>query len=358
MNTRLIDRLLLVAPLALLLALSGQVAADTVYRGAREVPYNGKIEGINERGLTMIWDQGNTERVVALSVITRLNVTGQADFNAAEDLMVAEKPDYKKALQNYERAKLRATEKWLKDYINSRMVVCFDKTGQLARAVKTYIELCQSDAQLAALVKLPAPLPKGNPDNQAAMKAVEGVLATTPNLPNADQLKQLRISIRLIEADPAEILAEIESQLPSASPELQQELRLKHIDLLLQTGKIEEARKSLVIARQGQGDKFKPLDAEAGPMLYFLEGRLQYEEKDYLHAALTFMRLPIGYSRAKPALAAEGLYWAGKAMSQVKDVPPNEVKSPLKEAVEKFPDTDGAAKAKKLLDELESQKKS
>jgi len=111
------------------------------------------------------------------------------------------------------------------------------------------------------------------------------------------------------------------------------------------------------VARKGQGEKFKPLDAEAGPMLYFLEGRLLYEEKDYLHAALTFMRLPIGYSRAKPALAAEGLYWAGKSLSEAKDVPPNEVRLPLKEAVEKFPETGGAAKAKKLREELEAKKK-
>ena len=75
-----------------------------------------------------------------------------------------------------------------------------------------------------------------------------------------------------------------------------------------------------------------------------------------LLAALYFVYIAV-LSRAKPALAAEGLYWAGKSLSEAKDVPPNEVRLPLKEAVEKFPETGGAAKAKKLLEELEAKKK-
>lgn len=339
--------------LALLPAIAGSAVADVVHQ-VSGAPYEGTIVNIDATGLVLKWKVSNANKSFPLISIQKLAIDGQTDFNAAEDQVLAE--DYKKAIQGYERAKLRAGSKWFKDYINARLVTCFGKTEQFSRAVRTYIELCQSGTPLTDRVDLPPAMPKGSADNDTALKAIDAILAASPNIGNADKLKQLRLNIRLVQGDPAEVLAEIEQQLESPNVELQSQMRLKHIELLLASGKIKEAQASLAIAKSGQGEKFKPLDAMYEPDLLFFEGQVLYAAKDYLHAALSFMRVPIHYARSKKTLSAEALYWAGKAMLDSQEVPLNEVASPLKEAVEKFSGTEGATKARKLLDQLSSNR--
>lgn len=337
--------------LAALFVAGAAARADTVFLTGKP-PYEGQILEINERGLLLRWKVSRSNRYFPYNEIDRLQVDSMDNLNSAEELLAGKQ--YKQAINEYEKAKLRSQQKWMRDYVNARLVKCFGETSQFSRAVKTYIELCQGDSALLPWVELPPAGPKGSPDNDVALKDIERVLAATPTLPNAQKLKELRLNILLISGNPNDVLREVEGQLDSPDPEHQAQMRLRHIELLISLGKIAEARKSLEIAQKGVEDKYPPLDARYEPELLFFEGQALYAEKDYLHAALRFMRLPVHYSKSKKALAAEALYWAAKCMQESQSVPPREVAVPLQEAVEKFPDTEGAVRAEKMLKELSS----
>lgn len=346
MTTR-IPMILAGACLAAMVAAGGSTLADTVVE-VSNLPYEGTILRITGEGLVLNWKIGGT-RVMAYSQIKKVSVDKEPDLDSAEDARLSE--EYKNAISAYERAKLRAKSKWLKEYINARLVQCFAETSQFSRAVKTYIDLAQGGSALSSWVSLPPVMPKGSPDNDAALKAVEAALAAAPEAPYADRLKELRLNILLVQGDPGQVLAEVESMLDSDSPEHRATMRLKHIELLLMLGRIDDAKKSLDIAQNGLGDKHKPLDAQYEPELLFFEGRYQYAKKDYLHSAMSFMRVPIHFRR-KRELSADSLYWAAKSMLDSQMVPLPEVAEPLQEAIEKYPGTEGATKAQEMLDKL------
>jgi len=349
MTTRSL-RATFVVSVAALLMFGAAAPADTIV--VPDKPhYKGKILNLTQNGFQMRWEMTGSNRSFSLTQIERIEVDASDDLNEAERLRVA--GDFKKAISSYERAYLRAPKAWMKDYINARLVMCCGQTNQFARAVKTYVQLCQSDSVLLPWIELPQVMPKGSPDNDAALRAIEGALAMSPDAPYANKLKELRLSIRLVQGDPATVLAEIESQLESPNPEHQARMRLKHIELLMAVGKLDEARKSLDIAKEGSGEQFKALDAQYEPDLLFFEGQLRHARKDHVHAALGFMRVAITFPRRK-ALAAESLYWAAKSMLDSEAVPMNEVVVPLQEAIERFAGTEGAAKAQKMLNELQT----
>lgn len=339
-----------VLAVVIVLGVAGDILADAVYQPGKP-RYDGKILRVSaKKGMALRWSVTNATRWFSLNEIERIELTGAKDFNDAEQLLLA--GEFKKAISGYERGKLRSRKPWLKQYINARLVRCFAETKQFSRAVRTYLELCQSGSAMLPYVELPAPMPKGNPDNDAALKAIESLLATRAKIAGADKLKELRLNIRLIQGSPNEVLDEIVKQLDSTNPDHRARMRLKHIELLLTLGKVDEAKRSLKVAREGLAGKYKPLDPKYQPDLVFFEGRILHAAKDYLHAALKFMRIPTHYSLTKKALAAESLYWAAKSMQEAQDVPLAEVAAPLQEAIQKFPGTGGARKAKEMLDKL------
>jgi len=339
-----------------LLAVAGDVRADAIYQPGKP-RYDGTILSISpDRGMALRWSVTKATRWFSLNEIQRVELTGAADFNEAEQLLLA--GEFKKAISGYERGKLRSRKPWLKQYVNARLVRCFAETKQFSRAVRTYIELCQGGSTMLPYVALPTPVSsKGNADNAAALKAIESALTANAGIAGADKLKELRLSIRLIQGSPSEVLKEIVAQLNSSNPDHRARMRLKHIELLLILGKIDEAKQSLQVAREGLAGKYKPLDPKYRPDLVFYEGRILYAAKDYLHAALKFMRIPAHYSLTKKALAAESLYWAARSMREAQDVPMPEVAAPLQEAIQKFPGTGGARKAQEMLDELKGSGK-
>jgi hypothetical protein len=354
MRTQSTCRAVLLAAVALL-AVAGDIRADAVYQ-PNKPRYDGTILSISAgKGMALRWSVTKATRWFSLNEIQRIELTGAKDFNEAEQLLLA--GEFKKAISGYERDKLRSHKPWFKQYINARLVRCFAETKQFSRAVRTYIELCQSGSAMLPYVELPAPMPKGSADNDAALKAIEGTLAANAKIAGADKLKELRLNIRLLQGSPSEVLEEIVKQLDSSNPDHRARMRLKHIELLLILDKIDEAKQSLRVAREGLAEKYKPLDPKYQPDLIFFEGRILHAAKDYLHAALKFMRIPAHYSRTKKVLAAESLYWAAKSMHEAQDVPLPEVAAPLQEAIQKFPGTGGARKAQEMLDKLKGSGK-
>ena len=337
------------------LALTAAAWADSVWVASADskandkgLAYNGRVDDIKavngQASLILIWDMGNQPKPFPMSRVRRVAVDDVPELGVADEAYAG--GDYKKALGLYTALQNKSLKPWIGPYVNFRLVDCYGQTKQLSRAAKALVDLCRANSPLADVARLPAVMPKGSADNGAATKILAEALAATPPVAYAEKLKRLRNNILKVEGDPAEVLKVVEEDLKNPDEELRSQARITQIELLLKINKLDEMAQGIALGR-------KELDAEYGPQLYYYEGRMLYERKDFLHAAMAFMRTPIGYSMSNKALAAECLVWASKSM-QEGQVPKAEVMIPLREAVEKFPGTDGAAQAQKMLKELGS----
>ncbi|MBN2584177.1 MAG: hypothetical protein JXL80_14030 [Planctomycetes bacterium] len=355
MNRRFAHHLLIaVAAVALL---GGTVLADSL-RNRAGINYAGRIRGLSADGIVI--DAGG-EKTFAFSEISKLTVDEAPDLAKAEDLLAS--GESAEAAKLYAKVRDKAGSGWLKHYVDARLVRAYDESRQFYRASKALISLCALQSPLVSQVKLPTAQGKGGADNQSALKEIEQALATVPAGPFADRLKTLRINIMLVEGDPADVLGVVEQQLKSPDETARKQARAKHIELLLDLNQLEKAGRSL---EQGRKELNKPEDQ---PYLYYLDGRYLFataearrkaaegkdnqpvDERDYLRAALSFMRLPIHFSLMQKDLAAESLVWAARAMQRA-NVPPQEAYTTLEEAVRKFPNTQGAEMAQKMLQEM------
>lgn len=349
--TKNLATMILVAA-GLLLALSATASADTVWVSNTDsatdkgAPYKGQIQDLKPEGLVLLWDQTKQAKTFVFGRVRRVALDDVPELGTAEEAYVA--GDAKRASTLYATVLGKSSKPWLGQYINFRLVDCYGQTKQFARAIKAYVDLCQTNAALAAVAKVPAVMPKGTPDNAVARKTLDDALTAAPTAAYADKLKRIRMNILMVEGDPAEVLAVVEAELKGADADMRAMARMKHIELLMKMNKFDEMGQSL---EQGRKD----LDAAYNPQLCYFEGRYLYGRKDFRHAALSFMRVPILYAMSNKELAAESLVWASKSMreGQGEDkVPVVEVAIPLREAVTKFPGTPGAAEAQKMLKEL------
>ena len=344
------------------LALTAAAWADSAWISSADNPndkgiaYKGRIDDIKtisgQAALVLVWDVSNQPKSFPISRVRRVAVDDVPELGVADEAYAG--GDYKKAISAYTALAGKSAKPWLGPYVNYRLVDCYGQTKQLSRSVKALVDLCRANSPLADVARLPVVLAKGSADNAVAAKILDEVLAVTPPVAYTEKLKRIRINILMVEGNPVEVLGVGEAELKNPNEELRSQARIKQIELLLTMskldgGKLDESKLDEMAKSIALGHK--ELDAEYGPQLYYYEGQLLYVRKDFLHAALTFMRTPIGYSMSNKALAAECLVWAAKSM-QEGQVPKAEVLSPLHEAVEKFPGTDGAAQAQKMLKEL------
>jgi hypothetical protein len=338
--------------------LSGTALGDSI-RNSAGINYPGKIRGLGPEGFVI--DVSGSQRTFAYADIAKLALDESPDLGRAEDLLNSGQAA--DAAKVYASLRDKGGPGWLKHFVDARLVRSYDESKQFHRAVRSMISLCSMQSPLAAQVPYPSPLAKGSADNQSALKELEQALKTVPAGAFADRLKTLRINVLMVEGNPAEILGLVEEQLKSEDAAVRKQARIKHFQILLDLNRVEEAGRSV---EQGGED----LDsAERQPLMYYIEGRKLYakaeashkaaegregqtaDERDYLRAALNFMRLPILYSLTQRDLAAEALVWAARSM-QKGGVPPQEVHTVLDEAVQKFPNTRGAEMAQTMLRQM------
>ncbi len=340
-----------------LLALTAGAWADSAWIAGADskatdkgLSYNGKIEEIKVVGgqasLVLIWETSGQPKAFPMNRVRRVAVDDVPELGTADEAYAG--GDYKKAISLYGALQSKSPKPWIAPYVNFRLVDCFAQTKQFARSVKALIDLCRAGSPLAEAVKLPAVMARKSPDNATAAAALDEVLAAKPPVASIEKLKRLRMNILLVEGNPEDVIPVVEAELKNPNEELRSLARIKQIELLLVLGKLDEMDKAIVLGR-------KELDAEYSPSLFYYEGRMLYEKKDFLHAALAFMRTPILYSMSNKPLAAECLVWAARSMKAEGQVPKSELLIPLREALdEKYKGTEGAAQAEKMLKELGS----
>ncbi len=128
---------------------------------------NVKIRDVKEDQLVFLSEGGN-ELQRPLSIVYRIEITGETALNDAEKAYAAE--TWPEATDAYNRALKTATKPWIKDRISLRLVDLAGKTNRFDVAAAGYVGLVASNPTLAATVK-----PTLSTDKAALTGAVEQV---------------------------------------------------------------------------------------------------------------------------------------------------------------------------------------
>jgi len=329
------------------LLLASAAGADRV-RNTAGIAYTGKITGVTEKGLEV--QAGSRKRVVPFGEIRSVSADDYPRLKQAEELFEkgvgGDAEAMKKAADLYDDLLTPGAPAWLRTIVQWRMFGVYAKSGQVQKAVQAYLEMAAKSPQLVAGLDLPQPKEGAHAANKAMLKQVDGVLSKEPSAPYADALKEFRVSLLLLEGDPQAILKSgaLEKLLESQDPKVRTNATLRKLELLLAVDRVDEAAAWLKEIRASDAQVFPP------EMAYWT-GRVLEAQKNPVEAALAYMRLPIMHAKANPARTAEALWRTGKAL-EAAEAPASEVKAVYQEAVNDYPNTMGAQRAKRELARL------
>ena len=334
------------------------VAAATPARADRirtqsGIGYDGKIVGMDAGGLVLEYAGG--KRTVPLADIASIRADQYPDLEKAEDAYAKGLAGGPKAAQEfaeaeklYESLGRQGAAPWLRVLVSSRMYKLYAESGRVQEALDAYLALAQNQPTLVAGLKLPRPRPDDAAGNRKMLTKVEAAVKNAGDKPYAGELKQFHLALVLLEGKPEEVLPLLEPFLTSDNPKTRAWAMLKQLDLLFATHKIDEAEQRL---NQAAGVLARDHPQEVA----FYTGRVLAERGQHVQAALQFMRVPILYADKDRTRTAEALWRAGVAMKAAK-LPDGEISKVLNEAVENYPGTAGAERAKQELARPEAPK--
>ena len=330
------------------------VAAATPARADRirtqsGIGYDGKIVGMDAGGLVLEYAGG--KRTVPLGDIVSIRVDAYPDLEKAEEAYARGLAGGPKAVQSlaeaerlYEGLGRRGPPPWLRVLVDSRMYKLYVESGRVQEALDAYLALAENHPTLVSGLKLPRPRPDDTAGNRKMLAKVEAAVKNAGDKPYAAELKQFRLALVLLEGKPDEVLSLpelLEPFLTSDDPKTRTWAMLKQLDLLLAAHKIDEAEQRL---REAAGALARDHPQEVA----FYTGRVLAERGRHVPAALQFMRVPILYADKDRTRTAEALWRAGVAMKAAK-LPAGEISRVLNEALQNYPGTAGAERAKQEL---------
>jgi tetratricopeptide (TPR) repeat protein len=334
------------------LAAVAPARADRI-RTQAGIGYDGKIVGMDAGGLVLEYAGG--KRTVPLADIASIRVNQYPDVEKAEEAYARGLAGGPKAAQSladaerlYEGLGQRGPPPWLRVLVDSRMYKVYARSGRTQEALDAYLALAENQPTLVAGLKLPSPRSDDATGNRELLKKVEAALKSVADKPYAGELKQFRLALAIQVGKPEEVLPLLEPFLTSDNPKTRAWAMLKQLDLLFATHKIDEAEQCL---NQAAGVLAQDHPQEVA----FYTGRVLAERGQHVSAALQFMRVPILYAGEDRTRTAEALWCAGVAMKAAK-MPDGEISKVLNEAVQNYPGTVGAERAKQELSRLEAPK--
>lgn len=167
-----------------------------------------KVTGIENGQLVMLNRAGNPIRK-PLHSVTRVQLTGNNDFNRAEILLEQQK--YRLAWQRFELARQRTNVEWLHTLIDLRLLEAYQRDGQFARAVEVFTRLARRFPQQARQLR-PKQLPTaGSQFNQQAIQTLDSALAECRD--PAARTALLELLVAVLETEGSDRLAEAAGQL-------------------------------------------------------------------------------------------------------------------------------------------------
>jgi len=327
----------------MVLALAAGAQADRV-RTAKGIGYDGKITGLGSDGLVI--EVGGSPRSVPLGDISRIEATAFPDLALAEEAYAQGLAGKAKSFTDAERmyrAILGAggAPQWLRVLIQSRMYKLYADSGRIPEAFDAYLEVARAAPKLVTDLKLPAPAEDAHDVNQAMLRKVSDALRAAAGRPYATELQSFRVSLLMLEGKPEEVLPLLEPMLASKDERIRQSAMLKQIELLVGSGKADEASARLEAAAE-------VLSQDHPDDVAFWRGRILKEKGQFEDAALEFMRLPILYAAKDKNRTAEALWYAGQALEAAKATK-DEIRKVYQEAVTRYAGTAGADRARREL---------
>ncbi|HUX01625.1 MAG TPA: hypothetical protein VMY35_11660 [Phycisphaerae bacterium] len=306
----------------------------------------GKVVGLDAEGL--LFEVAGGRRTIPLADIASIEVDGVPALARAEEAYAktqAGGPEASAAFAEAERLYRSlarpSAPPWLTTLTYMRLYKVYADSGRMAEALDTYLKMAKEAPRLVTGLRFPKPQADRTADNQVLLKKVEAAIKEAGDKPYAQELKQLRLALRLLEGKPEEVLPLLGPMLASADPKTRQWATLKQLELLLATGQVDEAEKRLDEAAGA-------LEASDPSAAVYLRGRILSDRGRHVSAALEFLRVPILYAQEDRLRTAEALWRAGCAMDAA-GLPAAEVAKVYNEAVRDYPGTPGAERAKEEL---------
>jgi len=338
----------------LLAAVAAAAPARTDHiRTQAGIGYDGKIVGMDAGGLVLEYAGG--KQTVPLADIASIRIDQYPDLEKAEEAYARGLAGGPKAAEGlaeaerlYEGLGQRGQPPWLRVLVDSRMFKVYARSGRTQEALDAYLALAENQPTLVAGLKLPSPRSDDAAGNRKMLTKVEAVLKSADDKPYAGELKQFRLALAIQVGKPEEVLPLLEPLLTSDNLKMRNWAMLKQLDLLFATHKIDEAEQRL---NQAAGVLARDHPQEVA----FYTGCVLAERGQAVQAALQFMRVPILYAGKDRTRTAEALWRAGVAMKAAK-LPDGEISKVLNEAVQNYPGTVGAERAKQELSRLEAPK--
>ena len=330
-------------------ALGGDARADDRIRTKAGIGVTGKITGIDAEGLVL--EVNRAKRTITYAEIGAVDAEAYPDLKRAEqaylDGVEGKAASLEEAEKLYQGIVKRTSPPWLRVLVSWRMFGVYAGSGRVQEALDGFIEMAATSPALVADLKLPNPVEGDHKANKAMLAKVDAALAKAAGKPYAEPLNAFRLGLLLFEGDPAEVLPLLEPLLKSQDADIRRGAMLRQIELLLATGKVDEAAAALPEVEATLG-------ADAPGELAYWRGRVLEKQGKPVEAALEFMRLPILYPAKDRARTADALWRAGQALEAAK-APAPEAAAVYKEAVDNYAGTAGAERAKRELARLSAK---
>src|SRR6266550_3192996 len=172
--------------------------ADSVTVNNLAYPYV-KISNVKGEEIFFLTQTG-TEVHKPIAHVSKINLTDEPAFNAAEEAYLAK--DWDKAATGYERTVRTTNKAWLKDWCSVRLLESANKSGHFDAAVKAYIALAEKSPDSAKSIVLNMPK-AGSAYINDAIKDLNSGLARTKNEESKSLLLKLLVDLNALKGDSA-----------------------------------------------------------------------------------------------------------------------------------------------------------
>ena len=332
---------------AVVLAAGTAARADRI-RTVKGIGLQGEITGLGAEGLeirTSVGKQSVGLETVAKVEMVKVSALGDAEEAYAEGIS-GKAARAAEARRAYEAILQKRVPLWLRAFIQFRLYRLYAEAGRLEEALDAYLAVGRYQPGLVAGLKLPSPAEGAREVNRAMLRKVTEALKEAGQTAYGAELQSFKLRLVMLEGSEEEVLPLLETLLASPDAGMRRMAMLKRVEVLLDSGKTEEAAADLESAAGELGEE------RASEVAYW-RGRIAQARGRHLEAAIEYMRLPILYPEKEAGRTAEALWRAGQAL-EAAGAPREEAIRVYREAEEKYAGTAGAEQAKQELTRLGS----
>lgn len=330
---------------------------------------NAKVTGVKDGEVQFQLSNNPNGLSKSLSLVDRIQITGQESFNQAEESLAKGKAA--DAVNSYDLAFERATDDWLKNLIALRRLRAMNEAGIIDRAVKEWCSLMdQTDGSQLALSLRPTKLTdKGSQENGRAISTLEGKLADEKRPQYAAAVRALLLALYQKEGnvDKARALSSVEEKASAASsektpkaqedaPQVSRAQASRQLQAAVGQLQANQPEKALADVEENL-KSFSPGDLPQALLLaakaqMMLKDRAQGEKRTQLllAAGLNCMRVATFYPTTPEA--GEAMLLAGTVNVELGNA--QAARSAFELVIRNFGDTDLGAKARAEMQKLKT----